>query len=455
MKLTMILVVLNIVNCFASAYSQKVSLHLNNVKFYEAINEISRQTKLDFAYSKEVVDINRKVSISVTNTELKKVLDRLLDGTQLIHVELNGKIYFGPKEFESVIQSALIQQQKKIAGVVTDSQTGESLPGVSIFIKGTTKGTVTDEQGKFSLIDSNPNAILEVSYMGYEKQEIVVDNSNNLTIRLVGSVKTLDEVVVVGYGSQKRKDLTGSVASMGNKDIKDLAVTRIDQALMGKVAGVQVKSVSGEPGSSPQIRIRGIGSISAGAMPLYVVDGFPTYSIETLNPNDIESLDVLKDASAAAIYGSRGSNGVIIVTTKRGKLGEAVITFGSYYGLQKVSKRPEFINARDQAQYFYDGVKNRNIDAGNDVSGAPNTWKIIVPPIILDVLSGKNTTDVDKVKEVLQTAPIQQYQLGVSGGNDNVRYAISSEYLNQDGIVINSNFKRYSIRAQRFGVKIF
>jgi TonB-dependent SusC/RagA subfamily outer membrane receptor len=234
---------------------------------------------------------------------------------------------------------------------------------------------------------------------------------------------------------------------VGNKEIKDLAVTRVDQALLGKVAGVQVKPVSGEPGAPLQIRIRGIGSISAGATPLYVVDGFLTSNIESLNPNDIESIDVLKDASAAAIYGSRGSNGVIIINTRRGKSGKAVITLDSYYGWQKVSKRPEFINANQLAQYFYDGVKNRNIDAGNDVSGAPNTWRLPVPPIILDVLAGRNTTDVDKVKEVLQTAPIQQYQLGISGGTDNVRYAISGEYLNQDGIVINSDFKRYSFRA--------
>jgi TonB-linked SusC/RagA family outer membrane protein len=333
----------------------------------------------------------------------------------------------------------------------------EPLPGVSIIVRNTktnfTSGTSTDSSGvfTFSRLSAGGPYSFTFSAVGYDQQTLSGYNLKGEALSLVVSMKanaaSLEQVVVVGYGTQKRKDLTGSVASVGNKDIKDLAVTRLDQALMGKIAGVQVKPVSGEPGSAPQIRVRGIGSISAGSTPLYVVDGFPTGSIETINPNDIESIDVLKDASASAIYGSRGSNGVIIVNTKRGKSGKGVISFDTYYGWQKVSKRPKFINASQLAQYFYDGVKNRNIDAGNDVSGAPNTWRLAVPPTILDVLNGKNTTDVDKVKEVLKTAPVKQYQLGVSGGSDNVRYALSSEYMDQDGIVINSNFRRYSVRA--------
>ncbi|MEJ7738342.1 MAG: TonB-dependent receptor [Chitinophagaceae bacterium] len=335
---------------------------------------------------------------------------------------------------------------EEITGKVTN-QDGEPLNGASVSEKGTNNTVVTRDDGTFSIQVSQRNAVLVISYIGYVSTELTVGNQNSIAVSLVQADDNLGDVVVVGYGTAKRKDLTGSVASVNSTKIRELAVTRLDQALLGKVAGVQVKPVSGEPGSAPQVRVRGIGSISAGSTPLYVVDGYPMTSIETINPNDIESIDVLKDASATAIYGSRGSNGVIIVNTKRGKTGKAVVTFDSYYGLQKVSKRPSFLNAHDLAQYFYDGVKNRNIDAGNDVSGAPATWRLAVPPIILDVLSGKNTTDVDKVKEVLQTAPIQQYQLGVSGGTDNVRYAISGEYMNQDGIVINSNFKRYSVRA--------
>ncbi|MGI8635154.1 MAG: SusC/RagA family TonB-linked outer membrane protein, partial [Segetibacter sp.] len=224
-------------------------------------------------------------------------------------------------------------------------------------------------------------------------------------------------------------------------------VTRVDQALLGKVAGVQVRPSTGEPGAAPPIRIRGIGSISAGGTPLYVVDGFPTDNIQTLNPNDIETIDVLKDASATAIYGSRGSNGVIIINTKRGKAGKANISFDTYYGWQKASRVPEFMKAREQAQYYYDGIVNRNIDNNNPVTGDPATWKIPVPVDVLEVLSGKNTTETNALDAVLRTAPQQQYQLTATGGNEKVKYALSGEYLNQQGIVTSTGFNRYSLRA--------
>jgi TonB-linked SusC/RagA family outer membrane protein len=268
-----------------------------------------------------------------------------------------------------------------------------------------------------------------------------------MAIKMKESSTTLDQVVVVGYGTQRRKDLTGSVASVNSKDIKDLPVTRIEQALSGRAAGVQVKFADGQPGSAPQIRIRGIGSISAGVDPLYVVDGFPTDNIQTLNPNDIESLDILKDASATAIYGSRGSNGVVIINTKRGSSGKAKINFDTYYGTQTVIKKPQFMNAKEQATYYYNSIRNRNLDLGNNVSGDPATWAIRVPQTALDVISGKNTNDVSALDAVLRTAPQQSYNLSVSGGNEAIRYALSGEYFNQDGIILNSNFKRYSVRA--------
>jgi TonB-linked SusC/RagA family outer membrane protein len=252
---------------------------------------------------------------------------------------------------------------------------------------------------------------------------------------------------VVGYGTQKRKDLTGSVSSLNSKEFEDLPVSRIDQALAGKVAGVQVKAVSGEPGASPQIRIRGIGSISAGGSPLYVVDGFPTGNIDNINPNDIESLDILKDASATAIYGSRGSNGVVIINTKRGTAGKAKVSLNTYTGWQKVSKVPKYMNAREIALYHFEGIRQNNIDLGNDVSGPPESWKVPVPPTTLQVLSGQITYDKFAIDDVLRTGPQQQYQLSATGGSESVKYALSGEYFNQDGIVVGSDFERYSLRA--------
>jgi len=331
---------------------------------------------------------------------------------------------------------------------------GDPLSGATIVEKGTNNTTLTLEDGTFAIDVSKADATLVVSYIGYETREYKINNQTNVTIALVQTNNNLNDVVVVGYGTAKRKDLTGSVSSIDADKIKNLAVTRVEQALVGKLAGVQVKAVSGEPGSAQQIRIRGIGSISAGVDPLYVVDGFPMSSIQTLNPNDIESIDVLKDASATAIYGSRGSNGVVIVNTKRGKTGKAIISFDTYVGIQKISKIPVYQTALEEAQHYFDGIRNRNIDEGNDVSGDPLKWKQAVPITVLQVLAGKPTTMPgttlnfqDHVAEVLRTAPQQQYQLTAMGGNENMKYALSGEFLNQDGIIINTNFKRYSARA--------
>ncbi len=264
-----------------------------------------------------------------------------------------------------IVNPPIVNAQTKLSlikGVVTDND-GNSLPGVSVIVKNSrtnfTAGTSTDSSGIFTFDRVTPGGPYSFTFsnVGYETQplsgyNIKEDVTLSVVVKMRPTMANLDQVVVVGYGTQRRKDVTGSVASVGNKDIKDLAVTRLDQALMGKIAGVQVKPVSGEPGAAPQVRVRGIGSISAGSTPLYVVDGFPMSSIETINPNDIESIDVLKDASASAIYGSRGSNGVIIVNTKKGRSGKAVISFDSYYGWQEVSRRPKFINAMQLAQYF-------------------------------------------------------------------------------------------------------
>ena len=357
----------------------------------------------------------------------------------------------------SFAQESSTEKNSSVKGIV-NSNKNEPIEGVSVIIRNTknnyTSGTTTDATGAFSFsrIPTGGPYTFVFSAVGYEMQTLagynIVDGATlSLLIKLKDSSAILDQVVVIGYGTQKRKDLTGAVSSIKSQDIQDMAISRIDQALVGKAAGVQVKPSTGEPGASPQIRIRGIGSISAGASPLYVIDGFPTGNIETLNPNDIESVDILKDASATAIYGSRGSNGVVIINTKRGKAGKTNISFDTYYGWQKVERKPRMMNAREQAQYFYEGVKNRNIDEGNNVSGPPGAWVRPIPAIILDVLQGRNTYDVDALDAVLITAPQDHFQLTVTGGNANTKYLLSGEYLNQDGIVLNSHFKRYSMRA--------
>ena len=333
------------------------------------------------------------------------------------------------------ILSSDYQQQIRVSGTITDGTTGTGMPGVNIVVKGTTTGAISDATGKYSLSVTDGNATLVFSFIGYVIQEVPLNGRTTLDVSLVNEMVGLNEVVVVGYGTVKRADLTGSVQSVNSEKLQNVSVTRVEQALVGKMAGVQIKPTSGQPGVSQQIRIRGIGSISASAEPLYVVDGFPTSDIQTINPNDIETIDVLKDASATAIYGSRGSNGVIIISTKRGKDGLPVISFDSYYGWQVVEMTPKMMNSQELANHAYEGVKNRNLDAGNDVSGPPDKWKLAVPQDILDVLSGYNTLDVDWFDQIFRTAPQQQYQLSVRGGDKNMKYAISGEYLTRRGLL--------------------
>ncbi|HZW66434.1 MAG TPA: SusC/RagA family TonB-linked outer membrane protein, partial [Hanamia sp.] len=328
------------------------------------------------------------------------------------------------------------------------NQEGEPLTNVSVLIAGTKTGTTTNSDGRFTITAlDNKNIILEISSVGFQSKRVNVGNQTEINVVLEMAITGLNDVVVVGYGTQKKKDLTGAIATVGADDIKDLAVTRLDQALAGKVAGVQVLNTTGAPGEAVKIRIRGIGSISAGSDPLYVVDGFPIDDIQMINPNDIETVDILKDASATAIYGSRGANGVIFITTKRGRSGKGAINFNSYYGWQKVLKIPKFLSVMDQAMYYYDGMKNQNLDAGKDVTGDPLNWNYPVPKTIMDVIEGRNTTNSDAFDAIFQVAPQQNYNLSARGGNESVKYAISGEYLNQQGIIISTNFKRYSLRA--------
>lgn len=432
-----------------------VTVGLNNGDIKTLFKKIEKQTNLRFAYDPTLVQAYTDISLPRDTRSIKATLDLALEGTPLRYRQMDNSVIIYSESGEG--NSQVNQQDTKLAITVSGTVTGSAqqpLPGVNIIVKGTTNGTTTDSEGRYSLSVSEEDAVLVFSFIGYITQEMALNGRSVIDVALVEDIQSLEEVVVIGYGTVERKDLTGAVGSVNNKEIKDLAVTRVDQALLGKVAGVQVKPVSGEPGAAPQIRIRGIGSISAGGDPLYVVDGFPVASIQTLNPNDIESIDVLKDASATAIYGSRGANGVIIINTKRGKVGKSTISYDTYFGFQKASKIPVFMTGREQAQHYFDGIRNRNIDEGNDVSIPVSQWKIAVPITLIEVLEGRSPTMPgvtlefqDHIDAVLRTAPQQQHQLSASGGTENLKYALSGEYLNQEGIIIQTNFKRYSLRA--------
>jgi TonB-linked SusC/RagA family outer membrane protein len=374
----------------------------------------------------------------------------LFDGTDVNYLILDRQILLTTDPLEPLMEFANGKdepQQLKVSGTVTDASTGEPMPGVNVLVKGTATGALTDANGRYTLPVSDPqNAVLVFSFIGYGTTEIPVAGQTVINASLKATVTGLDEVVVIGYGTAKRSDLTGSVGSVNTNVLQEVKTVNVEQAIMGQVAGVQVRPNDGTPGQAAQIVIRGVGSITAGSDPLFVVDGFPVDDLQGVNPNDIENIDILKDASATAIYGSRGSNGVVIITTKRGMLGRTQINLDVSSGLQKIAQLPHYMNAEEQAIYAYWAAYFRNIDDGNDVSVPPNEWAFKCPQIVLDILDGKpGTPDTDWFDEVMRVAPITRYNLSVSGGAENIKYVVSGEYLDQQGIILNSSFDRYSI----------
>ncbi|MBK6620296.1 MAG: TonB-dependent receptor [Saprospirales bacterium] len=313
--------------------------------------------------------------------------------------------------------------QINISGTVTSSDTGEPLIGASVYIKGTTTGTITDLDGNFELSVPNENAIMVISYTGYLTSEEALKGRQTLNIILRENIAILDEVVVVGYGVQKKSDLTGAVGTVKDKDIERIPTASIEQALQGKVAGVHVTPTSGQPGAGAIIRIRGTGTFN-NANPIYVVDGMILDDASFVNPLDVESIEVLKDASAAAIYGNRGGNGVIIITTKKGNKREnAVISLNTYMGTQSVTKQIDMANATEYAE-LYNELTNTSYFVNPEEFGEGTNWQDVI----------------------FQDAPIYSLQLSANGDSDKFLFIVSGNYFRQEGLVRGSDFKRYTLR---------
>ncbi|WAC13065.1 SusC/RagA family TonB-linked outer membrane protein [Dyadobacter pollutisoli] len=388
-------------------------------------------------------------------------------------------VLLGTEPEPQVLEPVPIRQTPadiSVKGKVTDEKNA-GLPGVSILVKGSNKGAVTDMEGNFSLSVTDENVVLVFSFIGYVTKEIAVGNQTMINIRLDASVSSLSEVMVVGYGTQRKGDITGSIGSLSAKNIREVQVTNFENAIQGQIAGVQVQEPSGEPGAATTIRVRGLGSVSAGNEPLYVIDGFPVTKnmdpgiqgditrrttafalpasnpLGTINSNDIESLEVLKDASAAAIYGSRGSNGVILITTKKGKKGtRPVVGFDAYFGVQSVAKRVDLMNSAELTAYVKDSKNNAylqdvptaNINDDNVTRyGKSTNGSYFIP----DDFANPTGTDTDWQDLIFKSAPVQSYNASVSGGTETMNYYFSGGYFNQKGIIDRSGFERFSFRA--------
>ena len=454
----------------------------SNLQMTDVLKELEAKYSVFFTYKDKTLK-GKIVPLNLRKSgKLEVILDFLLK-SQSIEYKKVGKVYYlytseeladikansmGILEKKSPISEEktltniafLATQQVKLLNVANPikgkvvAENGEEMPGVSVRLKGTTVGSSSDLNGNYSINvpDKQENAILIFTMIGYNPMEVLVRNRTQINVTLSPDVKSLSEVVVVGYGTQQRKDLTGSISSIAMEDLKTIPATGIDQALQGKAAGVMVNNNSGQPGAGVSVRIRGITSVTGSNEPLYVIDGIPfsgdgastqSFSafgggggqtnqsvLSSLNPSDIVTIDILKDASATAIYGARASNGVVIITTKRGKANESKITYDTYIGYQEAPKKIEVMNLRDFAK-FSNETRLDNGQVSSEEFANPN-------------ILGNGTNWQD---EIFRKGKIQNHQLSFSGGKDKTQYYISGGYFKQEGIVIGSNFDRYSLRV--------
>nr|WP_295921982.1 TonB-dependent receptor [uncultured Dyadobacter sp.] len=432
MKLLTFLLLATLSQVSADGFSQKITLDEKNIPLETALSAIEKQTDYLFLYDKLDMPKGQKVNLQIRNASIQQTLNLLLKDLPLSYKIFNKSIVLR-KESKGKDDSPAVPEKKPEArqtvnGRVTDGQ-GEALPGVSILIKGTQTGTTTDVQGRYSMEVDGPDAILIYSFVGYISQELQVSNQSEINIKLIGDIKALNEVIVIGYGTIKKTDLTGAVGTVTSKQTENQAVPTLSQALQGKMAGLTVRQVNGNPGAGAEIRIRGMGSFGASASPLVVIDGIITNGgLTDLDPNSIESVTVLKDASSAAIYGSRGANGVVLVTTKRGNTGKEVISFQSFYSFDKVISKIGTVDAATYGSMVNDFYVNQGKEA----------------PYANPASLGKGTNWQD---EIFRTGGKQNYSLSLSGGTEKNLHAITMSYYKGDGIVINSKYSRANFRV--------
>lgn len=430
MKLTVFLLSVTIFNVFGSrSYSQNARLNLDmkGVPIQFVLNQIEDQSEFFFLYSSKMINVDQKVDINVSDKRINEVLDELLANTEIKYAVKDRQILLVNKDSEGVFDL----QQKRISGSVTD-KSGNALPGVNVQVSGTTQGAITDFSGKYSIEVSPGSQSLRFTFVGMEPQEISIGNLTVINATMAEASIGLNEVVVVGYGTARKIDLTGSITVVKQDEYVNQPVNRVDQILQGRTAGVNVMSSSGAPGGASTIRIRGSNSITGNNDPLYVIDGFVGADFQNVNPTDIETIQVLKDASSTAIYGSRGANGVVLITTKSGVSGKPRLSFTSRFITSKIDKEWDLMDAGTFAQTV------------NDRADALGSARTFTDAQIADFRKNGGT---DWQNEILRTGNGQENQLDYTGGSDRVTYFISGNYLDQDGIVINSYYKRYSLRT--------
>lgn len=434
MKLTMLFLTIAMLQVQAAGLAQTVTISLRNAPLNKVFTEIRKQTGYHFLYTDEQLSTARKVTLQVREASLQEVLDQCFSDQPLTY-SVNDKTIIVKRKTAPAASVSIAMELPPdpiiIRGKVLDDK-GEPVPGASIQVKGTTKGVVTNENGEYEISVDQADAVLIISSLGFSAQEISVQGKKSIDVALKAVPANMQEMVVVGYGVQRKGALTNAITTVSSASFRDQPVNRLDQVLQGRAAGVQVTNVAGSPGGSVRIRIRGSNSINSDNGPLYVVDGFVGADFSSINPEDIESLQVLKDASATALYGSRGANGVIILTTRKGSKGAVKINFTARAYSSEVIKKLQLLGAADFAE------------TANARATAIGTTQ----PFTQEQIDGfKTNGGTNWQDEIFRRANGQEYLLSLAGGNDKTGYFISGNYLNQDGVIRNSYFKRYTLRS--------
>ena len=405
---------------YKSVHEVTISFTPKNSKIKSIFNEIESKTDFRFSYNLEDIPMQSKVDVSSGHVSIARILTEISSKTALMFRQHNNNISVGPKSIDKGERiSVKLDVFAQVSGRVTDER-GEPLPGVNVLISGTTLGTATDFDGNYRL-DAPGDAILIFSFVGYATQEIALNGRSKVDVQLIPDLETLSEIVVIGYGEVNKRDLTGSVASIKSEDIVKVPTTRVDDALRGRIPGLQIVSSGGDPSTGDNtIRIRGGNSINAGNEPLIVIDGFiGGGNLSTINTNDIASIEVLKDASALAIYGARGANGVILITTKRGKAGEKPqVTYSSYVSTKRIDELLEPLGRQDYIDI--QTISNPNRQFG--------------------------TADTDWTELLLDHGMLTEHTLSATGGNENTQYYISGNFFSEESIVKEDTYKRFNLR---------
>ncbi|HPR30550.1 MAG TPA: SusC/RagA family TonB-linked outer membrane protein, partial [Prolixibacteraceae bacterium] len=443
-RLTLFFCLLGLMQVTAkNSYSQltRISLSAKDEKLEDIFETIENETEFYFLYNKDLVDVEQKASVNAENKTIKDVLDEVLADKDIHYSVYDRQIVLSNLENTNSSQNTTIT----VTGNVTD-ESGTPLPGVTVSIKGTTTGTVSDVNGKYILSKVPNDAILVYSFVGMRTLEVDVNQRSVINVTMEPTVIGLDEIVAIGYGTVRKADVTGSVASVSEDDFKDKTLTNISQALVGRVAGLDVVSSGNDPGAGAQIRLRGRRSFVASNDPLIILDGLPYYgSINDINPYDITNIDVLKDASSTAIYGSQGANGVIIITTKRGKIGKAKFSVESFGGVVAVHGKLPVYNGAEFAERGREAARAAGSYPDDGQIHDDYDQQLFTSSIEYDNMKAGNSVDWQDM--LLQNGYQQKHQISVSGGSEAVKYNFAGNIYDEEGIIPTDKFSRFSLRS--------